>query len=333
VVISKSELLSFYDKEFRRAKVSHLYINARELVPEDELKRYYEKHKEEEFIQPQVKMQHILLPLSPSPSPQEEDRVRRIIEEIVKAYQEKKVPFEALAQQISADRETGPKGGTLTPFFKGELEEKFGKSFDYGVFQAKIGELQAIRGIKGYHIIRVNSREPTTMPFMIAKRFIKEKLAPDYKKKAKRLAKWVINQIKEDKLTFEKALNLGTYSHSKKELRVCILSKLFFSPKTPMSKWEELEREELTIGRLVIPQISKAIFSLQPNQVSSKPISTPFGYHIFKLHEILEAPGEEFPDYEAEAKLIYIREKQDKIFADYYKNLYKRAQIKQNKLL
>ncbi len=117
-------------------------------VNDDELKKYYEEHKDE-FKEPeQVRARHILV--------KDEKTAGEIEKELAGG-----ADFAELAKAKSEDPGSKDKGGDLGYFGKGAMDPAFEKA----AFSLKIGETSApVKSSFGYHIIRVEDRKPERVP-------------------------------------------------------------------------------------------------------------------------------------------------------------------------
>lgn len=117
-------------------------------VSEDELKEYYEEHKDDFKELEQVKARHILV--------EDETAARDIEKELAEG-----ADFAELAKAKSEDPGSKDKGGDLGYFGRGVMDPAFEKA----AFSLKIGETSApVKSSFGYHIIRVEDKKPEKTP-------------------------------------------------------------------------------------------------------------------------------------------------------------------------
>jgi peptidyl-prolyl cis-trans isomerase C len=142
-------------------------------VSEEDIKAYYESHKDEFKTPEMVKSRHILIKTDPSASDNDKKKAKEKAEEILKKIKAGE-DFAKLASDVSDDAGSKPKGGELGFFPKGRMV----KSFEDAAFSLKPGEVSGIVETQfGYHIIKVDEKkEPGTEPFDTAKEKIKQKL-------------------------------------------------------------------------------------------------------------------------------------------------------------
>jgi len=142
-------------------------------VSEEDIKAYYESHKDEFKTPEMVRSRHILIKTDPSASDNDKKKARGKAEEILKKIKAGE-DFAKLASDVSDDTGSKPKGGELGFFPKGRMV----KSFEDAAFSLKPGEVSGIVETQfGYHIIKVEEKkEPGMEPFDTAKEKIKQKL-------------------------------------------------------------------------------------------------------------------------------------------------------------
>ena len=142
-------------------------------VSEEDIKAYYESHKDEFKTPEMVRSRHILIKTDPSASDNDKKKAKEKAEEILKKIKAGE-DFAKLASDVSDDTGSKPKGGELGFFPKGRMV----KSFEDAAFSLKPGEVSGIVETQfGYHIIKVEEKkEPGMEPFDTAKEKIKQKL-------------------------------------------------------------------------------------------------------------------------------------------------------------
>ncbi len=120
-------------------------------VSEEEVKAYYEKHREKYQEPRAVRARHILIEVPQGATPEQEKealkKAQRLRERILKGED-----FAKLAQKYSADPGTKEKGGELGFFTQGQMV----KEFEEAAFRLKPGEIsEPVRTPFGYHLIQV----------------------------------------------------------------------------------------------------------------------------------------------------------------------------------
>lgn len=137
-------------------------------VSEDELKKYYDEHKDEFKEQEQVKARHILVA--------DEKTAKEIKKELVAG-----ADFAELAKAKSTDTASKDAGGDLGYFAQGAMDPAFEKV----AFSLKIGETsEPVKSSYGYHIIRVEDKKPERIPSLeeirkdAERRFKQDKATP-----------------------------------------------------------------------------------------------------------------------------------------------------------
>jgi parvulin-like peptidyl-prolyl isomerase len=339
---SKKEVLKFYQFACQEAEISQILIKPEELIPKERLKEYYKKNKED-FPKPgDLHLKHILIKVEKPKGIVEEEAekleklTREKIEEIHKRIKEKKEDFEALAKEFSEDTKTKYIGGDLgTLTYENILEEVRDT-----VYSLKEGDISLpVRSRLGWHIFKLVSRGENKIrdfkePLVI--KAIKATLRDEYKDKAKKLANKIYKELtgtsgssQVDFATLAKQYSHGTTSYIGGYLGR-IPKKYIFSD-FPEDRLKLL-RDEILQGNRIIEELSDAIFKLASSKKKLKitrPIETPLGFHIIKLHEVYSADIDKFDIHYKELLSYYIEEKKVKIYQDWLTKLKQAAKIQE----
>ncbi len=125
-------------------------------VSDQEVKTYYENHKQE-FTEPaQVKARHILVKAPADGTEKDWNEAKKKAENIRKELLSG-ADFAALAKKYSDDPGTKDSGGELGFFKKGRMVPEF----EQAAFSLKKGEIsQPVKTVFGYHIIQVEDTKP-----------------------------------------------------------------------------------------------------------------------------------------------------------------------------
>lgn len=138
-------------------------------VSDSDIRAFYENNPET-FKQPErVKASHILIKVDPKADASQKAEAQKKIDS-VQAKLQKGEDFGALAKEYS-EGPTGPKGGDLGYFTRGQMV----KPFEEAAFAMKPGEVSGMVETRfGYHLIKVTDKTPEgTMPY----EDVKERLA------------------------------------------------------------------------------------------------------------------------------------------------------------
>jgi peptidyl-prolyl cis-trans isomerase C len=143
-------------------------IGGKVMVPEKDVKAYYDTHPDS-FKQPeQVRASHILIKVDPQADEAKKAAARKKLEEIRRRLL-KGEEFVALAREFS-EGPTNVRGGDLGYFRRGQMV----KPFEDTAFALKVGELSEVVETQfGFHLIKVTGKKPETT---IAYVDIKERL-------------------------------------------------------------------------------------------------------------------------------------------------------------
>lgn len=162
IEVNDTDLTTFYQghqERFRKpeqVRVAYVVIDPDALleqvtVTDEQLAQYYEAHKEEFRQEAQVRARHILRKLAPEAGPDEEVKVRSVMESVQQRLRAGE-DFAALAREFSEDPASVEQGGDLGFFKRGEMV----KPFEDVAFALQPGQVSdIIRTDFGYHLIRV----------------------------------------------------------------------------------------------------------------------------------------------------------------------------------
>ncbi|MFO7153252.1 MAG: peptidylprolyl isomerase [Bacillota bacterium] len=140
--------LDEYKEELALTIKAKKLVEPRIEITEEEMKAYFDEHKDEFAQEQQVHARHILV--------DNENLAREIYEKLKKGED-----FAELAKQYSTDTATKDNGGDLGFFGKGEMVEEFEKA----AFSLKVGEISSpVKTEYGYHIIKVEEKKEAQEP-------------------------------------------------------------------------------------------------------------------------------------------------------------------------
>jgi peptidyl-prolyl cis-trans isomerase D len=133
------------------------------VVPEAELKTYYEQNLSRLSALEERRASHILIGADKSAPTAERDKARNKAQELLAAIQQSPDKFADLARKNSQDPGSAAKGGDLDFFARGAMV----KPFEDAAFSLKKGETSGVVETEfGFHIIRVTDiKQPKTKSF------------------------------------------------------------------------------------------------------------------------------------------------------------------------
>lgn len=174
------EQLQFFSDNFLANEYLKREIAQKITVSDDELKSYYDSHKDEFKTQDMVKARHILVRVDNSASDDEKKKAKEKTELYLKKIKDGE-DFAKLASDFSDDPGSKAKGGDLGFFPRGRMV----KPFDDAAFSLKPGETSGIVETQfGFHIIKVEDRKDSSVEsFDVVKERLKQKLSQDRTKK------------------------------------------------------------------------------------------------------------------------------------------------------
>jgi len=174
------EQLQFFSDNFLANEYLKQEIAQKITVSDDELKSYYDSHKDEFKTQEMVKARHILVRVENSASDDEKKKAKDKAEMYLKKIKDGE-DFAKLASDFSDDPGSKAKGGDLGFFPRGRMV----KPFEDAAFSLKPGETSGIVETQfGFHIIKVEDRKDSSVEsFDVVKERLKQKLSQDRTRK------------------------------------------------------------------------------------------------------------------------------------------------------
>jgi peptidyl-prolyl cis-trans isomerase C len=138
-------------------------------LSDQEVKDYYDKHKEDFAATSQLRASHILV--------KTEDEAAKILERLKKGEK-----FDAIAKKESIDTGSAKNGGDLGFFSRGQMVPEFEKA----AASLKVGEIsKPVKTSFGYHIIKVTDKKTgPVVEFEQVKGMISQKLSGERQKEA-----------------------------------------------------------------------------------------------------------------------------------------------------
>jgi peptidyl-prolyl cis-trans isomerase SurA len=136
--------------QMKKMRLMDQEIRAKVQVSKKEVDEYYEKHKSEFNAPPEVRLQQILLLVSPEALDSEIDQVRKKAEQVRERVSQGE-NFTEMVKLYSQDV-TAAAGGDMGIFLKGELFP----SLDEVAFSLEVGEVSGvIQSPTGFHILKL----------------------------------------------------------------------------------------------------------------------------------------------------------------------------------
>jgi peptidyl-prolyl cis-trans isomerase C len=163
-------------------------IDSKIVITDEQMKEYYEGHREQFVIPDAVRLRQILVKVDPSGSPQDWEEAQKKVQGFI--AQAKTSDFSELARQYSEDEATASNGGDTGLLHRGMMDIP---ELEKAAFSLPLGEVsQPIRTLYGYFIIKVEERKPSKqLSFAEVK---KDRLKQEMKDSAhkKRLNDWIV---------------------------------------------------------------------------------------------------------------------------------------------
>ncbi len=174
VKLAQDAAQTYYDshkKEFElpdQAMVEYLVLSqgdlaSRAVVPESELKAWYDSHADRYKQGEERRASHVLITVAKDAPEKDVKAAQAKAEEVLKQIKAKPAEFARLAKENSADPGSAANGGDLGFFGRGMMV----KPFDDAVFGMKEGQVSdLVRSDFGFHIIKLTGvKGPQAKPF------------------------------------------------------------------------------------------------------------------------------------------------------------------------
>ena len=262
--------LTQHPDEFRqpdRRRVQYVTLNPKDFpsqVTDADVEKFYKEHLREFETPRQVRASHVLVRVPETGGSEGEDKARAKIADVIRRAKAG-ADFGKLAQEISEDPATAPRGGDLGLVGKGEMVPQF----EQALFALKNGEIspEPVRTPFGFHAIKaIEIQEGGRKP-------VKE-VAPQIKSR--------LSAEAGDRAAKAKAEALRVPLLAAKDF-MAEARKLGLSPiETTMA------RVDRTSGLAAPDPLEEAAFGLAVGGVSA-PVSTPVGVVLLKTTELVPA--------------------------------------------
>jgi peptidyl-prolyl cis-trans isomerase SurA len=157
--ITLEDLRRQIERQMLVSQVQQVEVAGKIAVSEEEIKKYYEEHRDSFTTQPQITLREILVAVNATDkgvNVAEDDAAKAKAEEIRKRV-EAGEPFAQLASDVS-DSGSKANGGLIGPIARTDLSPELQKQID----PLKVGQVTGVlRTQRGYQIIKLESRTET----------------------------------------------------------------------------------------------------------------------------------------------------------------------------
>ncbi len=289
------EVKAYYDthkQEFslpEQRDVAYLLVNGYQLadqvkVSDQDLRSYYDAHKSEYAQEEQVKARHILVMVNDQRN--DAQAQARIAE--VKKKLEGGADFAAMAREYSDDTASKDKGGDLGYFGRNKMV----KEFEDAAFSAQPGKLVGpVKSSFGYHLIEVTDKRPAgEQPFDAVKEQIRARLTAE---RSRDLAE-------------SKAKDLASKLNAKKPSDANALKAL--AAQNPGVTFGEAKIGAADPVPGVGMGLSTPAFALKKGEVSQA-VQIPQGWGIVYVKDVIPAHAPELKEVEQKVRTAVINQK------------------------
>jgi peptidyl-prolyl cis-trans isomerase D len=256
--------LAQHPDEFRqpdRRRVQYVTLSPKSFTPtvtDAEVEKYYREHAKEFESPRQVRAAHVLVRVPETGGSEAEDKARTKITDVIRRAKAGE-DFGKLAQQLSEDSATAPRGGDLGLVSRGEVVPQF----EQALFTLKKGEVspEPVRTPFGFHAIKVTDiQEGGRKPVKDVAGQIRNRLAAETA----------------DRAVKEKAEQIRPPLQAAKDF-MAEAKKLGLEPvETTMAKLDRVP------GLAGTDTLEEAAFALAQGGVST-PVTTPAGLVLLKV--------------------------------------------------
>jgi peptidyl-prolyl cis-trans isomerase SurA len=211
-----------------------------------------------------IKTSHIFFELAPNASPGDTLIAYNKAMDVLNKYRNKEATFEELARKYSEDPVAAEVSGSLSYFGAFRMITEY----ENHAYSAKVGEVtMPLRTKVGYHIIRVEDIRPNPGRLNVAHIMKKFNTGLDVPEEVEIRTKAAIDSI------YELLLNGADYGQLARELSDDQASSRFDGKMNFISM------------EFSVTDFAKAAFELKNEGDYSKPVRTPYGWHIIKRFE------------------------------------------------
>ena len=301
VTVSDDEVKAYYESHkdaFRRDEqrvIRYLQVETarlRRLLPVDdaEIESYYREHQDEFKQGEQARARHILIKVAPD-APAAEQAKAKLKAEAVAKMARSGADFAELARKHSEDAGSRDNGGDLGWFGRGRMV----KEFEDAVFGHKPGEIVGpVRSQFGYHIIKVEGFRPARVrPLEEVKEQVRFKLLEGRAAaEAEARARALAERLRKEKPDTDQAWQAIADEDESVVLNV-----------TP-----PFGKDEVIPGIGKDDELANAVFDAEPGAIGG-PRATPRGWIVWQLVKVVPAGVPPLEDVKAEVEAELRREK------------------------
>lgn len=298
VEVKEDEVKSYYDAHKEafttppRVKVNYIVFDPQQLkaeitVSEDDIKAYYTEHESEYNKGKEVKARHILIRAAQDADTATDMAARHLAEEVRQMIADGK-DFAELAKTYSEDPGSKENGGDLGFFSKGMMAPEF-ETAAFALEPGKVSD--PVRTQFGYHLIKVDETREETDPYGKAKPAIEDLL------KLQQAQTLAAGRAEE---RFQQILEKKDFAQVAKDAGLEVnVSPLF-------AQGDTLDETATAVQQ---PQIQEAAFALTAEEPFSQPIETPSGYYLLQFVERKEPYIPELTEVSAQVMEAVRKEK------------------------
>lgn len=303
--VTEDEIRREYLKQNQQATVKYVFFNPNNYadveieLTDEELKSYYDNHKEEFQEEEKRKIDYVLFQTTPtaSDSADQRDLAERLLQR-AKSGED----FSELAEIYSEDTGTKQKGGDLGFFERGTMVQ----AFEEAAFNAEIGDIVGpVKSQFGLHIIKVEDKRERDGKEEVKARHILIKFQPSRK---------TTNKARDDAEYFAARAEETSFSKAAEEFDIEVSTSNLF-PKG----------SGFVPGVGLNPQVSNFVFSNDVGDIG--PVEeTNRGFFVYRIADKQKAHTKPFEEVKSQIKNTLLAEKRSELATKHAQEIYDQIQ-------
>ncbi len=146
------ELKTEIDSQIKITKLMNTEVRSKILITQAEVEQYYKQHLQDYQKKDEISARHIILPLTPDATAEDELKIKQHAEDIVDQIKQG-ADFQQLFKKVAGV--TGQPSAELGYVKRGELMPEL----EQAIWDLKPGELTIVKTSLGYHVVQVTDRK------------------------------------------------------------------------------------------------------------------------------------------------------------------------------
>lgn len=305
VRVTDEEVRQEYLRRNQKAKVKYVLFDLNKYrdnetpIPEEEIRRYYDEHKEDFREEEKRKIKYVLFPTKPTARDSQEV-VNQANDLVNRLREDPDADFAQLAQIYSEDPGSKEKGGDLGFFGRGTMV----KEFEDAAFAAKVGEIVGpVQTVHGLHIIKVEERKIEDGEEKVRARHILLKFTASPR---------TLQAAEDNAAYFAEVAKEEGFEKTAEDQGLEVQTSGFFG-----------RGSGFVPGIGVLPEASQFVFANKPGSVS-EPLESRQGWVVIKVEEVQKERIRPLEQVQAQIENILRQEKAKQRAAEAAQKFYER---------